>query len=376
MNAPGAASLLRPQLSVVVPTLNERGNVSELASRLEQVLSGLEWELIFIDDDSSDGTAETLDDLASRQSRVRVLHRVGRRGLSGAVIEGLLSARATVVAVMDADLQHDETILPAMLARMNEGHDLVIGSRYCDGGSTSGWGRRRQTMSRLGVALSRLILKQPLSDPMSGYFMIRRDSFTRLHRRLAGGGYKILLDILASATGPLRFVEVPYTFRSRHAGESKLDSAVMIEFLRLLIDKRLGRYVSARAVLFGLVGLSGVAVHMTTLALTHRGLNLDFVVAQSIATLLAMTSNYALNNSLTYRDRRLHGTGWWYGLLSFYLVCGLGAVANVGVGQWVFATQQGWGLAGAAGIVVGVCWNYLASAAFTWRARDTGHHPG
>ena len=360
-------------LSVVVPTYNERGNVAELVRRLDAALHGHRWEAVFVDDDSPDGTADEVRALAQSDPRVRCLQRLGRRGLSRAVIEGVMSTAAPLVAVIDADLQHDETVLPAMLARLrgDAGQapaDIVVGSRYAAGGGLGAWDAERARMSRFATALANRLVPTGLTDPMSGFFVIRRQSFDTAVRQLSGEGYKLLLDLLASAPTPLRLAEVPYTFRPRVAGESKLDSAVLWEFTLLLIDKRLGRWIPARFLLFSLVGISGVFIHFSVLTLLFKLAGVEFTTAQGAATIVAMTSNYALNNSLTYRDLRHRGLGWWRGLLTFYAICGLGVVANVGVAG-VMLHEQGWALAAASGALVGTAWNYVATRLITWRVK-------
>lgn len=359
-------------LSVIVPTYNERSNVGELVRRLGEVLQGVRWEVVFVDDDSADGTADLVRELARADARVRCLQRIGRRGLSRAVIEGILSTSSPLIAVMDADLQHDEQILPAMIARLGgqrddpRACDLVVATRYAPGGGTAGWDARRARMSRMATAFTMKVLDCGISDPMSGYFLMRREVFDAVQRHLSGEGQKVLLDILSSQPAPLRLAEVPYNFRPRVAGESKLDSAVLWEFTLLLLDKRLGHVVPARFVMFSLVGASGVLVHFCVLALAFRGQLMPFAWAQACATLVAMTSNYALNNSLTYRDRRRRAFGWLKGLLTFYAVCGLGVAANVGVANALFS-RQGWAVAALCGALVGTVWNYLASRAVTWK---------
>ncbi len=361
------------ELSVVVPTYNERPNVGELVRRLDATLKDCNWEAVFVDDDSPDGTAAEVRALARSDPRVRCIQRLGRRGLSRAVIEGMLSTSAPVLAVIDADLQHDETVLPAMLARLRGDAaqapvDMVVASRYVAGGKLEGWDAERARMSRFATALANRLVPTGLSDPMSGFFLLRRETFELAMRRLSGEGYKLLLDLLASAPEPVRLAEVPYTFRPRVAGESKLDSAVLWEFSLLLIDKRFGRWIPARFLLFSAVGISGVFIHFAVLTSLYRGAGVAFTTAQAAATIVAMTSNYALNNSLTYRDQRHRGMGWWRGLLTFYAICGLGVVANVGVAGLMFE-RQGWVLAAAAGALVGTVWNYAATRAVTWKAR-------
>ena len=355
------------ELSIVVPTFNEKDNVEKLVERIERALPDRKWEIIFVDDDSPDGTADFVRRLAQSKPYVRCHQRISRRGLSKALIEGILSSSAPVIVVMDADLQHDETILPTMLDRIWKGEaEIVVGSRYCAGGSIGTWNSQRAAMSRLATLLSRTIVTAHLTDPMSGFFMLRRETFHRIVRRLSGEGYKILLDLFASSPEPLRFVEVPYTFRERTAGESKVDTAVAWEYLLLVADKKFGHILPARFILFSLVGLSGVVVHFLALATTFKFLGLQFSIAQTIATLSAMTSNFAFNNILTYRDMRLRGSRFLTGLFTFYLVCGIGVIANVGIANFVFQRDYTWWLAGGAGALVGTVWNYAASSIFTW----------
>lgn len=365
---PGAA--ITPAVTIVVPTFNECDNVQELASRLADTLSAEHWEVVFVDDDSTDGTTQVLRSMARQDPRVRLIHRIGRRGLASAVVEGVQSSSAPIIAVMDADLQHDERILPQMLARLRQNDvDVVVGSRYAQGGGLGALSRERVEISRFASLASRLVVAAPLSDPMSGFFVLRREAFDDVVRRLSSQGFKILLDILASGYGRLRVAEVPYTFRQRAHGESKLDTAAVWEYLTLLLDKLIGRFVPVRFVLFLGVGGAGVLVHMAVLGLATQTLQTPFLWAQSAATVTAMTFNFFLNNKLTYRDRRLKGWSLLAGLLSFYLVCSVGAVANVGIANFLFGASYAWWLAGIAGILVGAVWNFAASAVFTWRVR-------
>jgi len=355
------------ELAVVVPTFNERENVAELVRRLEGVLRDLRWEVVFVDDDSPDGTAAAVRALAQADARVRCVQRFGRRGLSRAVVEGILATSAPLVAVMDADLQHDEALLPDMVARLRAGVEVVVGTRYGAGGDVGDWTESRARLSRLGTVVARRLLHASVSDPMSGFFALRRETFESVARRLSGEGYKLLLDLLATLPAGVRIEELSYRFRPRLTGESKLDSAVLWEFAMLLIDKRIGHWIPARFLLFSLVGASGVVVHFGVLVIAYRWAGMAFPQAQTLATLTAMTSNYFLNNTFTYRDRRHRGMSWLGGLLTFYAICGLGVIGNVGVASMLFA-RQGWALAAAAGTLVGTVWNYVASKAVTWRS--------
>jgi dolichol-phosphate mannosyltransferase len=359
-----------PQLSVVVPTFNERDNVTTLYQRLETTLAGIAWEVIFVDDNSPDGTCDVVRGLARQDNRVRCIRRVGRRGLSGACIEGILASSAPCAAVIDADLQHDETQLPKMLALLQTGDlDLVVGSRYIEGGSADSFNRRRAGASALATEVAKRVLRVKVADPMSGFFMIRRECFEQLAPQLSTQGFKILLDIIASAHGQLRVKEIPFSFGSRLHGESKLDSMVALDFVGLVLAKLTHDVVSLRFLLFAMVGSLGVFVHFATLYTVLRGFHASFAVAQGCAALLAMTSNFILNNFLTYRDQRLKGFAILRGLVLFYVVCGVGLAANVGVAFSVYAQQPIWWLAGAAGALMGVVWNYAMSGLFVWRRR-------
>jgi dolichol-phosphate mannosyltransferase len=359
-----------PELSVVVPTFNERDNVTVLYRRLEATLKGVAWEVVFVDDNSPDGTWDVVRGLARQDTRVRCIRRIGRRGLSGACIEGILASSAPCAAVMDADLQHDETQLPKMLALLQGGDpDLVVGSRYIEGGSADSFDRKRAGFSALATEVAKRALGVKVADPMSGFFMIRRERFEQLAPQLSTQGFKILLDVIASAEGELRVKEIPFTFGSRQHGESKLDSMVALDFLGLVLAKLTHDVVSLRFLLFAMVGSIGVIVHFAALYTALRGFNAPFAVAQGCGAVLAMTSNFILNNFLTYRDQRLKGFAILRGLILFYVVCGVGLAANVGVAFSVYAQEPIWWLAGAAGALMGVVWNYAMSGLFVWRKR-------
>jgi len=359
-----------PHLSVVVPTFNERDNVTTLYKRLEATFGATPWEVVFVDDNSPDGTWEVVRDLARRDPRVRCIRRIGRRGLSGACIEGILASSAPYAAVIDADLQHDETQLPKMLALAQSGQaELVIGSRYIEGGSADSFNKQRAGASVLATEVAKRVLGVKVADPMSGFFMIRRDRFEQLAPKLSTQGFKILLDIIATARGELRTMEVPFTFGSRLHGESKLDSMVALDFLGLVLAKLTNDVVSLRFLLFAMVGGTGLVVHLTALFIAHEIFREPFAEAQAAGALIAMTSNFILNNFLTYRDQRLKGFAILRGLLLFYLVCGVGLLANVGVAFAVFDQEPIWWLAGAAGALMGVVWNYAMSGLFVWRKR-------
>jgi dolichol-phosphate mannosyltransferase len=363
-----------PELSIIIPTLNEAENVAEIIARLRRCLAGIQWEVIFVDDDSGDGTADLVRELGRQDARIRCVQRIERRGLASACIEGILASSAPFLVVMDADLQHDETLLPEMY-QIAKQHDveIVVGSRYMNADGVGEWAKSRAAISRLATRLSRLILRADLTDPMSGFFLLRRDAFDRRVRGLSGRGSKILLDLFSTSPQPLRYCELPYQFRPRRAGVSKLDAHVMWDYGMLLLEKLLGHLVPVRFVAFALVGGVGVAVHFVAPSLLYRTLALDFVFSQTAAALVAMTFNFAVNNALTYRDMRLRGLQWVRGLFSFILACSVGATANVGIAAYLFRAEgAAWPMAALAGILVGSVWNYSVTSVYTWRTVKTG----
>jgi dolichol-phosphate mannosyltransferase len=361
---------LIPELSVVIPTFKERGNIEILVQRLDAALSGIAWEAIFVDDDSPDGTADAVKKIAADDPRVRCLRRVSRRGLAGACIEGMLSSSAPYVAVMDADLQHDEKLLPRMFAVLKNGEgDMVVGSRYVAGGSLAAFSKSRGAISRFATLLARRLTGVDLSDPMSGFFMMRRDRFDPLAGSLSTQGFKILLDIAITAKGGLRIAEMPFVFAARSHGESKLDAQVGLDFLGLLLTKLTGGAVTPRFLSFALVGTIGLGVHLLILRTALVAFGLAFPGAQATATVVAMTGNFLLNNRLTYRDRRLSGMGFLKGLLGFYAISAVGALTNVGMASWLYAHEPVWWLAGVAGAVMGAVWNYSMATLLVWRVK-------
>ena len=355
-------------LAIVLPTYNESGNVGPMIERLESALGGIRYEVIFVDDDSPDGTADVVRRMARNRDNLRVLHRIGRRGLASACIEGILAASAPLVAVMDADMQHDESVLPEMLHRMHdESLDLAVGSRNIAGGSMGEFARWRVKLSQLGKRLSLMGAEHELSDPMSGFFMVRISSFERYAHRLSGIGFKILLDIVLSAGPSLRIGEVPYRFRNREHGESKLDVLVGLEYFELLVDKHLGSLVNVRFVLFGMVGALGVGVHLLILNALLRTGGMNFAKAQTATTFLVMILNFVLNNSFTYRDRRLKGWKFLAGLVTFCTACGLGVAANVAIANEAFHHGMPWWLSALTGLLFSSVWNFGVTSITTWR---------
>lgn len=373
---------MRPaELTVVVPTYNERANVLALIRLLRDALAGVAWQVLFVDDDSPDGTAGLVKKLAEVDPQVLCIRRVGRRGLAGAVIEGALASSTPYVAVVDGDLQHDERLLPAMLERLRAGDtDLVIASRYVEGGAESGgFTRTRALGSRMANWLGGRILRADVTDPVSGFFMVRREVIEAAAPRLTPSGFKVLFDLIASTPEPLRIAELPYAFRERREGASKLDNRVVFDYLSLVVAKATNDLISPRFLMFGMVGASGAVVQYGVTRLLHSlaphfaetalvVFGLTFLLRDALGAATAMTSNYLLNNFLTYRDRRKRGLGLLVGYLQFVFVCSAGLAVNLGVVALIrrFLPHGGDLLATAAGVGAGAVWNYVSTAFAVW----------
>lgn len=361
------------ELSIVVPTFNERFNLPLLIKKVDEALLNISWEIIIVDDNSPDGTYQTAKYLARKDSRIRCIRRINRRGLAGACIEGILSSSAPFVAVMDADLQHDETLLPKMLQKLSQSDlDIVIGSRYADNGNANtGFSRKRAAMSFIASSLAKRFLNVKFNDLMSGYFMLRRDKFDEIALDLSTSGFKILLDIAVTSGSNLKSEEMGFTFRKRIIGHSKLDAMVMFDFIGLVLNKATHGLIPIRFAVFGIVGAIGVAVHMASMYFLLLIFGFRFAGAQFLSIMIAMTSNYFVNNFVTYRDAKIPNEKLLYGLFRFYLVCMAGAIANLCIAEIVYEIIPNWILASLLGVLMGSIWNYALSSLFVWNTKSS-----
>ncbi len=357
-------------LAVILPTYNERENIPLVIARLHDALEGLQWEAIFVDDDSPDGTADVVAEIARNTRNVRLLHRVNRRGLASACIEGMMATQARFIAVMDADLQHDEAALPLMIERLRSSSlDVVVATRNAEGGSMGDFSRARCLLSRAGRRISTSICRVEISDPMSGFFMLRRDFLLEVVHGLQGRGFKILVDLLASARRPVRIGEVGYTFRARRFGKSKLDITVGVEYLSMIVNARMGGLLPPELTLYLMVGMLGVGTHLALFLALMHWFHLSFIAMQMTATFVAMTENFYLNNVITFRDQRLRGARLLRGACSFIAICSFGAWANVMFSNDLWRGGAHWYEATLVGILIGSVWNLSISSQFTWRLR-------
>jgi dolichol-phosphate mannosyltransferase len=365
---------MKLELSIIVPTFNESGNVIPLYNEIKKALKTAKYEIIFVDDDSKDGTIDEINGLIKQHNNVWLIHRIDKRGLSSACIEGFIASDSKYLAVIDADLQHDPALLSEMLQKIRSDElDLIIASRFLKDSVISGLSNTREKFSSIGNAISTMVTGIKLSDPLSGYFMIKKAVVNPLIPKLSGMGFKILLDIISTSRFSrikLKYLELPTHFRERINGESKLDLLTILEFITLILDKILGKYIPIRLVLFVIVGFSGFLLHMLVLAIMLKIFNLSFVFSQIVATSLAMTSNFFVNNIFTYRDRRLYGMAMLKGLVSFCIACFIGGAINVTSSSIIFDQGVYWPIAALIGCVLGFLCNYVITALTTWKHKS------
>lgn len=357
-------------LSLILPTYNERENLPLMVEKVTGVLAGIPFELIIVDDDSPDGTWKVAQELAAVRENVRVIRRVGRRGLSSAVIEGFLAAKGDVLAVADADGQHDLALLPKLHDAIRDGAKLAVGSRYTAGGSVGQWDERRHTMSRIATNLAMRLCAVQVTDPMSGFFAIDRATFEEILPRLNPMGFKILLDLLVHAPKDLRVTEVPFTFGLRTYGESKLSKRVQIEFLEYLYDAAFGRIVPLTLIEYCVVGAMGVAVNLAAYFLVQSLMGSTSSALVAIPLLggieAAIVFNFLLNNAWTFGYAKLRGWRALTGFIRYNIVCAFGALANYAVTVFLFASGFSAIMSLAIGAFLGMMWNYTIARLFTW----------
>jgi dolichol-phosphate mannosyltransferase len=372
------------KVTIVSPTYNEAENVPRLAEEISAALAGIDYEMLVADDDSPDRTWAVAQVLAERNPRISVLRRTANRGLSPSVIEAFLMSTSEYVGVIDADLQHDPAILPRMVAALDEGAEIAVGSRYVEGGGTGTWNASRRFQSWIATKLAQTFLGVQLSDPMSGYFLMRRADFLSIHKQLDASGFKILLEILARLA-PSRIEEIPYTFRERQAGHSKLSSKVVLQYLGQLWKlSSVSRYMSVRFIKFALVGGSGTLVNLCAFLGFSAWLGLRDWRISAMATLLANLTNYIFNNAWTFVDRGHSGWSLVRGYASYLAFSLLGLSATTltfaGLKRAYDLYSQSIHPAGGSyvialafqliAILVGTVFNYELTSRFTWRHKD------
>lgn len=357
-------------LTVVLPAYKERQNIEYVIGQL--TLADARHQIarvIYVDDDSPDDSAEFIKQLPAGSIPVDCIHRIGRQGLSSAVVEGVMLADTKYVAVMDADGQHKASDLMAMFdLLLSQNLDCVVGSRFKTNKVIDSHVGMRHWISQRGNQLSNLVLKRELTDPLTGFFVFKRRLFLEVVREMRPTGFKILIEFLYRLRNhQIRLEEYPIGFATRHDGESKLDSKVILDFADQILGFVTKGLVPDKFLGFILVGLTGLAVHMLTLAILLFQLALPFAVSQAFATLVAMTSNFSINNAFTFRRNRLTGLAWIKGLIYFVIVCSVGAFANVGAAAYFKNHGQVWWLSAILGVIVGTVFNFSMARFFVWK---------
>jgi dolichol-phosphate mannosyltransferase len=364
--------LSKPTLSIVIPTYNEKDNIILILEELEKVLKSVSHEIIFVDDNSPDGTSAVVKDCMKKSSKIRLIHRIGRKGLAGAVIEGIFAANADIVAVMDCDLQHDETKLLDMinLFTNNNSLDIVIGSRFTETGEISekAFSKIRELGSKATTFIIKKVLNITSTDPLSGFFMVKKETFLNSSENLQTQGFKVLADFLATSGKNIQIKEIGYRFKNRIAGESKMSFLTALELIGLVLSQILKGKVSIRFILFCMVGLSGIFVQLLITGLVMLLIN-QFPTSQTFGIIAAMTSNYFLNNIITFQERKLKSLDLIRGLFSFYLICSLGAFANIAIATYIFSFSSNWLISSFIGACFGAVWNFTLSSIFTWKSK-------
>ncbi len=363
----------KKHLSVVLPTFNERDNIGPLLEKLNNLYTAYDVEVIVVDDDSTDGTAKAVKAIAHKDSRVRLIRRLGRSGLASAIKEGLLAATGDLAAVMDSDGQHEpEAVFKALELLQEQKLDLVAGSRFLQESEIHGLSHRRTGGSSIANRFARLSLPKRYShitDYMSGFFVIDVEACLPSICRVDVNGFKFLYELLSISNGNLQVAEVPLTFQPRSYGKSKLDIAILWDFAISLIHTLVFRVLPRRAISFGLVGSGGVLVQLATTEILMAILNQTFQQALPFAVVTAATSNYLINNALTFRSQRLSGKALLKGLIKFLLVASLPVIANVGLATTFYnLVSPNPFIAQMAGIIVVFVWNYAASSRFVWNS--------
>mgnify|MGYP001166224958 FL=1 len=358
-------------ISIVIPTFNEQNNISGIIDQLLKLDINYEIEIIVVDDNSIDGTAAFVREFSRIDRRVRLIIRMGRSGLSSAIKEGCLCASGEVIAVMDADGQHDPLYIEQALNKLEiNKFDILVGSRFIEGSKIKGLSKRRERSSSIANYLARLSLYgfySHLTDYMSGFILFKRNSCIKFIEKIDVNGFKFFYELLALSKGKLKVIEIPLVFKERIYGNSKLDFPVVWDFLISLIHSFIRRIIPRRAVSFALVGSSGVVVQLLTIYFFMSVTSFDFEKVLPVGVVIAATSNFTINNFFTFRTNKLSGKRFYLGLMKFLLVSSLPIIANIGI-TTLFYSQLSINsfISQIGGILVVFIWNYAASSKIVW----------
>ena len=358
-------------ISVIIPTYNEYKNLPKLLDQLLNLETIFEKEIIIVDDNSSDGTQNLARSYSQNDRRIRLISRLGRSGLSSAIKEGCLCASGDLIVIMDADGQHEpNSIINGLKKFNNKNIDIIIGSRFLEESIIKGLSSKRESGSSIANFLARITLHsgyKKLTDYMTGFILLKRNSCIKYIEKIDVNGFKFLYELLSLSKGKLTVIEIPLVFGFRKFGQSKLDLAVIWDFLISLIHNFFGRIIPRRAFSFALVGLIGVFVQMFAIYFLLAVTDFDFEKILPVGVILAATSNYIINNILTFRSNKLSGKNFYFGLFKFLLVASLPIIANIGVANLFYnQLSSNTFFAQIAGILVVFIWNYAASSRVVW----------
>ncbi len=345
------------RISIVVPTYNEKENVDELMSRIDKVLNGLDYEIVVVDDNSPDGTAERVAELSVRYP-IKLIRREGKQGLISAVFEGINSSGGEHVVIMDADLQHPPEVIRELL-KVVDSCDLAVASRYVKGGGVEGFPFVRRVISLGATYLARILIPQArkVRDPLSGFFLVRREVIKDVKPAMSRG-YKVLLEVLASRKG-LKVCEVPYVFRSRLKGESKLGWREILNYVKQLLLLMPDYYK------FAVVGITGVLVNLGLMTLLEYLFTIPHIVASAVGIEASLTNNFIWNDVWTFRNRK--GGSRLKKYLKYHLSTLVGNASQYLTSQLIYyLLLRESVISQTTGIIVGFIANYLISSKYVW----------
>jgi dolichol-phosphate mannosyltransferase len=359
--------MLKEKVSLIIPTYNEKDNITPLVERISKALKGYNYDIVIVDDNSKDGTIEAAEKLAALYP-VKLIVRKTEKGLATAVIHGIKKAEGNIICVMDADLQHPPEKLPEMFKAIEDGADMAFASRYIPGGGVPQWGLVRRIISKGAGQIAHLLLpsSRRVADPMSGFFIFRREKVDP--DKLKPTGYKIALEILLVGNFS-NVTEVPFIFEDRTAGKSKLKAKTQIDYLKHVLSLmqrtgELGMFIK-----FIVVGLSGALVNEGVYLFLTRftGLKAYDWLAVIIGIEVSIITNFIFNDAFTFGSRRA-GKSFVRRLFRFNLSCALAAVVQWGVFMLftrVFHVYDAISLG--IGIVIAFLINYFVSRNWTWK---------
>ena len=358
-------------ISIIIPTFNEIQNIIPLVQKIKVSLnSKINWEIIFVDDNSPDKTYEKIKSLKKDYSNIKVIKRLNERGLAGAVLTGLNSCSYEQIIIMDADLQHDPIFILKLLNKMYQNEaSIVVASRFIKDSKSNNFHILREIGSKTMIKVFNLFSSIKLYDPMSGFFIIKKDLFLKISKNLSSDGYKILADIILNIPKNVKVSQIPIDFKQRHAGESKMNLKVLWDLLLVIIHSFLKKYVPREYLSYIGVGMIGLSFHVMSLYLLYKIIDISFLISHLIATLIAIFVNYTLNNILTFYNNNLMGIKWLLGLINYYIFCSYGIFISFAIAKTLIGFNFNWFIAGLVGAFTASVWNFSMSKFIIWHKK-------